>query len=208
MANFLVISSYRYLNVFNIFFTGNLTSIKTRSIIPVDLNAMIYWNADLLSKFYELLGNEKKSSEYNKKATEWLQAVEAVLWHEDIGAWLDYDIINEEKRDYFYPTNVSPLWTGCFNKTNKEKTIKNVLKYLQNENIMYQGGVPSSIEQTGEQWDYPNAWPPLQHMMIVGLHNTGDEFAMRLAYEIAERWVRTNYQAFNESGHMFEKVRE
>ncbi|CAH1103606.1 unnamed protein product [Psylliodes chrysocephalus] len=184
---------------------GNLTSIKTRSIIPVDLNAMIYWNADLLSKFYELLGNEKKSSEYNKKATEWLQAVEAVLWHEDIGAWLDYDIINEEKRDYFYPTNVSPLWTGCFNKTNKEKTIKNVLKYLQNENIMYQGGVPSSIEQTGEQWDYPNAWPPLQHMMIVGLHNTGDEFAMRLAYEIAERWVRTNYQAFNESGHMFEK---
>ncbi|CAG9855039.1 unnamed protein product [Phyllotreta striolata] len=184
---------------------GNLADVKTRSIVPVDLNAIIYWNAQLLSEFHELLGNQEKAAIYSAKADEWLRAVEAVLWHEDIGAWLDYDIINQSKRNYFYPTNISPLWTGCFNKTNKDRTVRSVLKYLQNNNIMHPGGIPTSIEKTGEQWDFPNAWPPLQHMMIVGLHNTGDEYAKRLAYEIAERWVRTNYIAFNETGVMFEK---
>ncbi|KAL1493122.1 hypothetical protein ABEB36_011243 [Hypothenemus hampei] len=184
---------------------GNLTNIKTRSIVPVDLNAMIYWNAALLSEFNTLIGNDDKARYYNEIAQQWMIATTAVLWHEEIGSWLDYDLQNQVKRDYFYPTNIAPLWTGCYNKTEKEKIVRSVLKYLQNKNIQYPGGVPSSVEHTGEQWDYPNAWPPLQHIMIVGLNNTGDEFAVRLALELAESWVRSNYKAFKESDNMYEK---
>lgn len=184
---------------------GNLTSIKTRSMVPVDLNAMIYWNAAILSEFHGMLGNTEKAKFYDDIAQQWIVAVEAVLWHEEIGSWLDYDLSNAAKRDYFYPTNISPLWTGCYNVSKKEKIVRNVLKYLQNKNIMYPGGVPSSVEHTGEQWDYPNAWPPLQHMMIVGLNNTGDEYAVRLAFELAESWARSNYQAFKETDAMYEK---
>ncbi|XP_018571291.1 trehalase isoform X2 [Anoplophora glabripennis] len=184
---------------------GNLTDIKTRSIIPVDLNAMIYWNAKLLAEFHLLLNNTANADKFNSIAATWMKAVTAVLWHEEIGAWLDYDIFNEVKRDYFYPTNIAPLWTGCYNTTNKDKIVRSVLKYLQNKNILYPGGIPTTVEHTGEQWDYPNAWPPLQHIMVVGLNSTGNDHAVRLAYEIAEKWIRSNYKAFNKTGNMYEK---
>lgn len=186
--------------------SGNLTNIKTRSIVPVDLNSMIYWNAVLLADFNNMFGNAEKARYYSDIAQQWIEATKAVLWHEEIGSWLDYDLYNQVKRDYFYPTNISPLWTGCYDKSEKDSIVRNVLKYLQNKKIQYPGGVPSSVEHTGEQWDYPNAWPPLQHMMIVGLNNTGDEYAVRLAYELAESWVRSNYKAFKEKDAMYEKV--
>ncbi|XP_018322661.1 trehalase isoform X2 [Agrilus planipennis] len=184
---------------------GNLTNLNTRSIVPVDLNAMIYWNAVLLAEFHEILGNKDKASNYTDIAEEWLEAVTAVLWHEEVGSWLDYDLINSIKRDYFYPTNISPLWTGCYKKEEKEKIVRLVLKYLQTVNVMYPGGIPTTKEHTGEQWDFPNAWPPLQHIMIVGLNSTGDEAAQRLAFEIAEKWTRSNYKSFNETATMYEK---
>lgn len=185
---------------------GNLTDIKTRSIVPVDLNSMIYWNAVILAEFNDMVHNVNKSKYYNAIAQRWLEGVTAVLWHEEVGAWLDYDLYNSVKRDYFYPTNIAPLWTGCYNQTDKESIVRLVLKYLQVKGIMdYQGGIPTTKEHTGEQWDYPNAWPPLQHMMVVGLNNTGDANAQRLAFEIAEKWVRSNYKAFKETDAMYEK---
>lgn len=188
------------------FHAGNLTNIKARSIVPVDLNAIIYWNAAILAEFHESLNNTEKVQYYKNVAEEWLDAVTDVLWHDEVGAWLDYDLSNLIKRDYFYPTNISPLWTGCYKESDKEKIVKHVMKYLQNKNIMYPGGIPTTVEHTGEQWDYPNAWPPLQHIMIIGLNNTGDETAQRLAFEIAKTWVRSNYKAYNETEAMYEKV--
>lgn len=80
------------------------------------------------------------------------------------------------------------------------------MKYLQNKHAVAVAGVPSTLRHTGEQWDYPNAWPPMQHLMIASLNTTGDDHAMRLAFEISESWVRSNYKAFRETDAMFEKV--
>lgn len=176
--------------------------------MPTDLNAILYWNAQILAEFHQKLNNVEKAQKYTQIAKEWMEAVTAVLWHEEVGAWLDYDLINSVKRDYFYPTNISPLWTGCYPEEDREKMVRLVLKYLQTMNIMiYPGGIPTTKEHTGEQWDFPNAWPPLQHMMIVGLANTKDEAAGRVAFEIAEKWLRSNYKAFNQTEAMYEKVR-
>lgn len=167
---------------------------------------MIYWNAVILAEFNQHLNRTEKVKIYKDIADQWLEAVTAVLWHEEVGAWLDYDLMNSMKRDYFYPTNISPLWTGCYPKEDKDKITRHVLKYLQTMNIMYPGGIPTTKEHTGEQWDFPNAWPPLQHIMVVGLYNTENEAAQRLAFEIAEKWVRSNYKAFSQTATMYEKV--
>ncbi|XP_051173858.1 trehalase isoform X1 [Leptopilina boulardi] len=185
---------------------GNLTNSKARSIIPVDLNSIIYLNAQLLADFNRMVGNQTKSDYYMKKADEWRDAVTAVLWHNEVGTWLDYDIINEDKRDYFYPTNVLPLWTHCYDVDKKSDYVSKVLKYLEKQQIMLNlGGIPTTLEHSGEQWDYPNAWPPLQYFVIMSLDRTSDPWALRLAYELSQRWVRSNYKAFNETNVMFEK---
>nr|UNW45414.1 trehalase [Calliptamus italicus] len=184
---------------------GNLTQLKTRQIIPVDLNAFIYWNAKILEEFFRLFDNPSKAEYYRDKAQKWKEAVNAVLWHDEVGAWLDYDMLNDMKRDYFYPSNIAPLWTGCYDKTDHTK-IGKILKYLEKSQVMSsRGGIPTSLEHSGEQWDYPNAWPPLQYIMIMGLDQTGDEWAKSLALEIADMWVRSNFIAFNSTKYMYEK---
>lgn len=69
------------------------------------------------------------------------------------------------------------------------------------------GGLPTSLQMTGEQWDLPNAWPPLQIIVIQGLAKTGVPQATALARELARNWLYSNYKGFTENKEMFEKVR-
>ncbi|XP_058810483.1 trehalase isoform X2 [Phymastichus coffea] len=185
---------------------GNLTNLKTRSIVPVDLNALLYRNAVLLAEFHRRLGNASQAERYERRAADWRRAVTALLWHEEVGAWLDYDMLNDLKRDYFYPTNILPLWTGCYETDRRAELVAKVLKYLERSQIMMNlGGIPTTLEHSGEQWDYPNAWPPLQYFVVMALDQSQDPWAQRLAFELSQRWVRSNYKAFNETNSMFEK---
>lgn len=175
--------------------------------MPVDLNAILYWNAEILAELFEKLGNAEKALLYKRESEKWLETVTDVFWHNDLGIWLDYDAENSMRRDYFYPSNIVPLWTGAYKKEDTNQIVRLVLKYLQLNNAVDNGGVPTSFEQTGEQWDFPNAWPPMQHIVVEGLNKTGDPYAQRLAFEIAKRWVISNYKVFDTTAAMFEKVK-
>jgi len=78
------------------------------------------------------------------------------------------------------------------------------LRFLGNN--LHAGGTPSSTNYTGEQWDYPNAWPPLQSFLILGLYKTEVKEAMDFAENLAGRWLRSNYIGYMDNGNMFEKV--
>lgn len=134
-------------------------------------------------------------------------AIDEVLWNNEEGIWLDYDIKNEKPRNNFYPTNLTPLYTNSFNFSQKEYYAKRVVEYLKSQGIgKYMGGLPTSIKQTGQQWDSPNAWPPLQSIVVQGLRNTESEPALSAAKEFADRWVKSNYMGYRESEQMYEKV--
>ncbi|WKX78587.1 trehalase family glycosidase [Zobellia laminariae] len=64
------------------------------------------------------------------------------------------------------------------------------------------GGVVTTLKNTGEQWDAPNGWAPLQWMTIVGLENYGHE---ELANTIAQRWVKLNEKVYANTGKFVEK---
>ena len=79
--------------------------------------------------------------------------------------------------------------------------------YILNESIRsYLGGIPTSLELSNEQWDFPNAWPPLQIIAIQGLAYTNEPDAKSLAYELANNWVKANFKGYNDNKEMFEKV--
>ncbi|XP_055619922.1 trehalase isoform X3 [Toxorhynchites rutilus septentrionalis] len=184
---------------------GNLTDLKCRSIIAVELNAILYWNALIISEFYTLKNDLRKANLYEAKADEIKKAIAAVLWNENEGAWLDYDLINKKHRHYFTPTNLSPLWTGCYDKDDASLP-KKILAYIEKLGLdTYPGGVPNTLSNTNEQWDFPNVWPPMQHMLIMGLDSMNSQETKELAFKWAQRWVRGNYIAYNETKAMFEK---
>lgn len=76
------------------------------------------------------------------------KAVNEVLWDEASGTWLDYDLINQKLRPYFTPTNLSPLWTNCFNQSQSQRIAERVLSYINQTGIdNYPGGVPNTLYQ-------------------------------------------------------------
>uniref|UniRef100_A0A1B6KAP5 Trehalase n=2 Tax=Graphocephala atropunctata TaxID=36148 RepID=A0A1B6KAP5_9HEMI len=102
-------------------------------------------------------------------------------------------------------SNFAPLWTGSYTKTKGELT-KRVLHYLDESKVgEYVGGVPSSHYPSGEQWDFPNGWPPQQSILIEGLLRLQTPAAVRTARLYADKWLRSNYKGYQVFGKMFEK---
>nr|GMD98664.1 probable trehalase [Ipomoea batatas] len=62
-----------------------------------------------------------------------------------------------------------------------------------------------TLSNTGQQWDFPNGWAPLQHIIVEGLTRSGSAEARSLAQDIARRWIRTNYVVYKKTGAMYEK---
>lgn len=52
---------------------GDLRDLKTRSIVPVDLNAILYWNAKIIAEFYRKASNLEKAEYYENEAAKLLE---------------------------------------------------------------------------------------------------------------------------------------
>lgn len=53
----------------------------------------------------------------------------------------------------------------------------------------------------------PSVWPNMMHLIIFGLENLNDAKTSALALKWANRWVRSNYIAYVETGGMYEKYK-
>lgn len=108
-----------------------------------------------------------------------------------------------------YACNYIPLFCGIMPPT--EKDALNLINHLKSSKLLNCAGISASLNDTGEQWDYPNAWPPMQHMIIDGLLKLANKFpslsnhANELAEDIALKFLKTIYIAYERYGHMFEK---
>jgi len=169
---------------------GGMTNIKTTMILPVDLNALMYMDYMAISEFFSLLGDSAKSEEFSKKAATLKEAITAVLYVEEDKMWYDYDLENDKSRKYFFPSNLFPLWADCYDPSKRDEMADSAIKYLRKTGaIRCKGGVPTSMNDSGQQWDFPNAWPPLQHILVAGLLKTENADARKMALTIARRYT-------------------
>ena len=183
---------------------GGFRSIHTPDIIPVDLNCILYKNEVSLGRFFELVGEKSKAREYQKLAERRQLAVDDVLWDEELGLWLDYDLTTKKRNREFYASSVVALWSGIARENHlREQEVFNAMKRAKV--LDFPGGLPTSMKDTGQQWDFPNAWPPLQHMFIVGLSQSGSKFLQSEGKKFALSWVRSNWKGYTKTGYMFEK---
>ncbi|XP_076256759.1 trehalase-like isoform X2 [Rhynchophorus ferrugineus] len=184
----------------------NLTKIDAQRVIPVDLNAFLCKSFKSLSDFYEKIGNSTKQAEWSTRHQSLLNSTEALLYDKEDGIWYDYDRTLNKQRKIFFASNFAPLWSNCYNTSQKDSYGERAAKYMYAKGVhTYLGGIPTSLEQSGEQWDLPNAWPPLQEFVILGLHNTENSEAKKIAAIFAKRWIAANMVGFERDGAMYEK---
>ena len=58
------------------------------------------------------------------------------------------------------------------------------------------------MQQSGQQWDRPNGWAPLQWIVFSGFRNYG---FLAEADEGARRWASDNIEIYQRTGRLFEK---
>ena len=83
--------------------------------------------------------------------------------------------------------------------TAQAKSVANVVK----AKFLQPGGVVTTLKNTGEQWDAPNGWAPLQWLAIQGLRNY--EYSKELAQNIVQRWIKLNVNVYEHTGKLMEK---
>ncbi|XP_050309911.1 trehalase-like [Anthonomus grandis grandis] len=186
--------------------SANLSLIDSKRVIPVDLNALLCKSFRLLSQFYDRAGNETKKAQWASQADTWQNNIEMFLYNEQDGIWYDYDFNLNRQRKYFYASNFAPLWCDCYDLTKKNEHGQKAVDYFNKVGLSsFKGGIPASLDQSGEQWDLPNAWPPLQEFVVLGLDKTGNTEAVKLARELGKRWIEANMKGFEQTGAMYEK---
>ncbi|MBR9920237.1 MAG: alpha,alpha-trehalase TreF [Bacteroidetes bacterium] len=175
----------------------NMSTIRTTLIIPVDLNALLYHMEQNIADAWELKGDQSKSAAYRERAEIRRQAVMRYCWDEAGGYFRDYDF--EKKAFTPVPTlaGVYPLFFSMADETQAAR-VAEVIK----RDFLMDGGVVTTLNNSGQQWDYPNGWAPLQWATIKGLRNYNQN---ELANEIKDRWQNLNVQVYNRTGKMVEK---
>ena len=69
------------------------------------------------------------------------------------------------------------------------------------------GGLPTSKVDSGQQWDFPNVWPPLQWLPVIGWYNSSSAQLRIVAEKIANKFISTVFNAwlkYNQT--LYEKV--
>jgi len=174
-----------------------LADIQTTQIIPVDLNCLLYHLENSIAHAYGLQGNKNKQKLYLLKAARRKKGIQKYCWNERSGWFLDYNWQQKKQSPVETLAGDFPLE---FNIATNAQAI-HVAKKLETK-FLQPGGLVTTLNRTGQQWDAPNAWAPLEYMAIDGLAKYQQD---DLARNIAMRWIETNTRVFKATGKLMEK---
>jgi alpha,alpha-trehalase len=177
--------------------TNEFVSIHTTEIVPVDLNCLLFHLEQTISGAYLIDGNIEKAAKYNSLAEKRKDSIQKYFWNENQGFYFDFDMEHNLQKTSLTLAGVFPL----FVKIATERQAKRVASIIA-EKFIRAGGLVSTLETTGQQWDAPNGWAPLQWTTITGLGYYGHT---ELARDIAQRWIRLNEDVFKRTGKLMEK---
>ncbi|KAH8337872.1 hypothetical protein KR067_007719 [Drosophila pandora] len=186
---------------------GTIADTRTSAIVPVELNAIIFRSGKILAEFHRKSGNTKRADQYQERACILVKAIRDIMWNDEAGIWLDYDLENKKPRNFFCCTNFAPLWARAFPLVDTDKVSTSVMKYIETNNLdkMY-GGVPHTMNKYSYQkWDYPNSFPPMMFIVIEGLDNLGTPESKAMSKKWAHHWTKSVYAAYKNENRIFER---
>jgi alpha,alpha-trehalase len=179
----------------------NISSIQTTNIIPVDLNSLLYNLEITLSKANLVSGHDSLANEFRKRANRRSVAIDKYCWNAKLDFYTDYNFKTQRILGNITPAGMYPF---CFFESKPDYLsllAKKAAEAIKTK-LLKDGGIAASENKTGQQWDSPNGWAPLQWMTIWGLDRCGQK---ELANEIALRWIKLNNDVYQRTGKLMEK---
>ncbi len=175
----------------------DIRTIHTADIIPVDLNCLLYQLETTIAEAYEALLQPLLARKFQKSADHRKRAILEYCWNESAGFFMDYNFHRHQQTGWLTLAGVFPLYA----KIATAKQAAAVAGRIEKD-FLEKGGLLTTFTDTGQQWDAPNGWAPLQWIVIQGLRNYGYH---ALAATIKKRWIQTNLEIYTKEGKMVEK---
>ena len=175
----------------------NKTTTNCESILPVCLNSLLFGMEQQLIAMHDHVDNQEEVAYYKKQAERRKNSMNRYLWSDAAGCFMDYNFVQETHTDIYSLATAYPLYFGAATDDQASQVAEVIRKKL-----LFAGGAATTTVNTGEQWDYPNGWAPLQWITVIGLANYGHQ---ELAQDIARRWLTLNQKIFREEAKMMEK---
>ena len=179
----------------------DLRSLETIDLVPVDLNALLYHAERTIAALRALRSGTTDgavAARYRQAAEDRRRALSAASydsaegWFFDV-RWRTGDRVTDR------PTlaAAAPLYFGLASPEQGRA----VAARLQRD-FLKPGGFVTTQIASGQQWDAPNGWPPLQWLAIQGASRYGRD---DLADDARNRWLALNRRTYRVTGKMTEK---
>ncbi len=175
----------------------SMGDIRALDIAAVDLECLLVQLEKTLAKAYSICGDKQRAAAFERTARIRTRVVQEAFWSGEAGYFFDYDLKHGRLSESWTLAGVTPLFLGLATPVQAARTAQ-----VLEERFLQKGGLVATLRESGEQWDWPNGWAPLQWMAISGLRHYGHH---RLAETIALRWIQLNADVFRRTGKLVEK---
>ena len=174
-----------------------LGTIRTLALLPPDLNSLLAHLEETLSEAYLLKGDAERAAFYAQRAERRIAAIRRLMWDPEGGVFTDYLWREGTTTRNVTAATLYPLFLGVASPE-QARAVADVVEGV----LLQPGGLATTTVNSGQQWDAPNGWAPLQWIAVVGLLNYRHA---ELAQEIATRWVAKTIAGFKQQAKLVEK---
>lgn len=174
-----------------------LGTIRTTSIVPVDLNALMFKMEKLLARASQESGDAASASKYETLATARQKAIESHLWNDKEGWYADYDLKSKKVRNQLTAAALFPLYVKAAAQDRAEKVAA-----ATSSRLLKPGGIATTTVNSGQQWDAPNGWAPLQWVAAEGLQNYGQ---VKVSMDVTWRFLKNVQHTYDREKKLVEK---
>ncbi|MBY7247529.1 alpha,alpha-trehalase [Enterobacter roggenkampii] len=174
-----------------------LGTIRTTSIVPVDLNALMFKMEKLLARASQESGDAASASKYETLATARQKAIESHLWNDKEGWYADYDLKSKKVRNQLTAAALFPLYVKAAAQDRAEKVAA-----ATSSRLLKPGGIATTTVNSGQQWDAPNGWAPLQWVAAEGLQNYGQD---KVSMDVTWRFLKNVQHTYDREKKLVEK---
>jgi alpha,alpha-trehalase len=158
---------------------------------PVCLNSLLFLmeieTAEMMS---DIPGRADEAPKWRKRARDRANLINKLMWNERDGLYEDYDFVHRKTRRYPFLTTFYPMWAGIASAEQAARVVGNLPLFER------PGGLQTSTSESGDQWDAPFGWAPLELIGVEGLRKYGyrkeaDRISVNFLSMVAEQYLHT-----------------
>jgi len=175
----------------------SMETIRTTNVIPVDLNTLMYNLEATLARICKTHGTEDDAIAFESRAANRKNLLQSLFFDDVSGMFMDLSLPDFNVTGTLSIAAAYPLFFGVATVEQAERVARCI-----HRDFLKVGGWVTSNYDTGQQWDSPNGWAPMQWITYCGLERYGYHIEAQIG---ARRWVEDNIATYRKHGRLFEK---